>query len=239
MSTFGDRNELVAAIDSLLSATYGEPQWAPALDPLSELVLTILSQHTSDRNSGAAFDELSARFGGDWHRVMDALVDQVAAAIRSAGLSNIKAPRIQAVLREVLQRTGALSLDFLGDLELQESKAWLTSLPGVGPKTAACVLMFSFGLPAIPVDTHVHRVSRRLGLIDPKTNAEQAHAALEAIVPAERAYPFHINLIRHGREICKAPRPLCGRCPLTGHCAYFRSIATKSQLDAATAAAVE
>jgi endonuclease-3 len=208
--------------DQLLAARFGEPQWSPKLDPLSELVLTILSQHTSDLNSGAAFDRLYDRYGGDWSAVAEAPTKDVADAIRSAGLSNIKAPRIQRVLREIRSRRGELNLDFLGDLPLDESRRWLTSLEGIGPKTAACVLMFGFGLPAMPVDTHVHRVSRRLGLIPERADAAAAHDLLPHIVAPQRAYPFHVNLIRHGRTTCKAPTPRCGECPLTQICDYFQ-----------------
>lgn len=218
----GSLPDKARAIDRLLAGQYGEPEWSPKLDPISELVLTILSQHTSDKNSGQAFDDLYAHFGGDWTAVMYAPTEEVAAAIRSAGLSNIKAPRIQAVLREIQIRTGGLDLGFLSTMPLDESRKWLTSLSGVGPKTAACVLMFSFGLPVMPVDTHVHRVSRRLGLIGAKVNAELAHDQLLALAPPERVYPFHINLIRHGRLICKAPVPRCALCPLKDLCEYYQ-----------------
>ncbi len=212
----------VQTADQLLVEMYGEPEWSPRLDGVSGLVLTILSQHTSDKNSGAAFDELYRHYDGDWEAVANAPMEDVARVIRSAGLSNIKAPRIQAVLREIRGRTGALDLGFLADVPLNDAKSWLTSLNGVGPKTAACVLMFSFGLPVIPVDTHVHRVSRRLGLVGAKTGADAAHEKLAALVPAERAYGFHINLIRHGRETCKAPVPRCQTCALTSVCDYYR-----------------
>lgn len=196
---------------------YGPPPPRAGLDPLSELVLTILSQHTSDRNSERAFASLRARFP-TWEAVRDADVAEVAAAIQSGGLAWQKAPRIQRILRELGEKHGELSLDFLRELPLEEARAYLTGLDGVGPKTAACVLLFACGLPALPVDTHVHRVSRRLGLIGPRESAERAHALLEAMVPAELVYPFHMNLIRHGREICKAPRPRCAACPLADLC---------------------
>ena len=156
--------------------------------------------------------------------MIDAPAEDVAEAIRSAGLSNIKVPRIQAVLREIRDRRGALDLDFLADLPVEESKRWLRSLNGVGPKTAACVLMFAFGLPVMPVDTHVHRVSLRLGLIGPRVNADVAHERLSELVPPERAYPFHVNLIRHGRQVCKAPTPRCSVCPLPSVCDYYQAL---------------
>ncbi len=210
-----------AEIDALLSESYGEPEWAPRLDGTSELVLTILSQHTSDRNSGAAFDRLYDYCHGDWERVLELPVGELAAVIRSAGLANIKAPRIQGVLREIYNRTGTLDLSFLGEMSVPEAMDWLKSLEGVGPKTASCVLMFSFGLPTMPVDTHVHRVSRRLGLIGVKVSADSAHTYLGALVPSERAYAFHVNLIRHGRAVCKAPVPRCTACSLTEVCDYY------------------
>lgn len=210
-----------SAVDALLSQTYGDPEWTPRFDGIAELVATILSQHTSDRNSGAAFRNLVAFYDGDWEAVAEAPTEELAAVIRSAGLSNIKAPRIQAVLREVETRTGRLDLGFLAKMPVDEAMRWLVSLSGVGPKTASCVLMFAFGMPAMPVDTHVHRVSRRLGLIGPKVAADPAHAALALLIPAERAYPFHINLIRHGRQVCIARQPRCAVCALTNVCDYY------------------
>lgn len=220
-STHAQFQQKAATVDALLSQTYGEPEWTPRFDGVAELVATILSQHTSDRNSGAAFRNLVAFYDGDWNAVVDAPTEELAAVIRSAGLSNIKAPRIQAVLREVETRTGRLDLDFLARMPVDEAMRWLVSLSGVGPKTASCVLMFAFGMPAMPVDTHVHRVSRRLGLIGPKVAADPAHAALALLVPAERAYPFHINLIRHGRQVCIARKPRCAACTLTNVCEYY------------------
>ena len=142
----------------------------------------------------------------------------MAAAIHVGGLSRIKAPRIQAVLEEVQRRTGGWNLAFLRDFPLPEAKAWLRSLPGVGPKTAACVLLFAVGLPALPVDTHVYRVARRLGLIEQRLSPDEAHDALERLVAPEQVYEFHMLLIQHGRRLCKAPRPLCHACPLNDIC---------------------
>jgi len=192
---------------------YGTPEWKPDGDPLGGLVGTILSQHTSDVNSERAYRQLVATFS-TWEQVRDAPVEQVAQAIRSGGLANMKAPRIQEVLRVLTSRlNGApLALSFLADLPLAEARAYLRSLPGVGPKTAACVLLFSLGMPACPVDTHVHRVSRRLGLIGAKVSADQAHTIFESIVPGEWAYALHVHLIRHGRRVCHAQRPDCERC---------------------------
>jgi endonuclease-3 len=209
----------------LLVQAYGTPDWCPAGDPLGELVGTILSQHTSDVNSGRAYSQLVAAFP-NWEAVRDAPVEQVAQAIRVGGLANLKAQRIQEVLRVLTGRLHGpvLSLDFLADLPLAEARAYLRSLPGVGPKTAACVLLFSLGLPAFPIDTHVLRTSRRLGLLGAKVSADQAHVVFERIVPAEWAYPLHVNLIRHGRRICHAQRPDCAHCPLRLECAYYQAL---------------
>ncbi len=199
---------------------YGLPQWRPHLDPISEVVSTILSQNTSDGNRDKAFDRLRARFA-TWEAVRDAPVAAIEEAIRPAGLAQQKAPRIKAALQFITQERGELTLDFLKELPVDQAKAWLTQVKGIGPKTAAIILLFSLGMPAFPVDTHVHRVSRRLGLIGPKVSAEKAHDLLEALLPAEVYYPFHLNVIRHGREICNARAPRCEICPLQTLCDYY------------------
>ena len=211
----------VATVDGLLTAYYGTRQLHATRDPLEELVLTILSQNTSDRNSGRAFRLLKARYP-TYQAVLEAPVAELYETIKSAGLGNIKAPRIQAVLAEIVRRRGKLELDFLHELPLAEARAWLTSLPGIGPKTAACVLCFACGMPALPVDTHVHRVARRLGLIGPKVSADAAHDLLERALPPQQVYSFHVNMILHGRQICHARRPECPRCPLAEVCDYRR-----------------
>ncbi|MDP8921858.1 MAG: endonuclease III [Chloroflexota bacterium] len=211
-----DRPTVALVLDRLRDY-YGEPAPRVPTDPLDELIATILSQHTSDTNTERAFASLKARFAG-WEDVAAAPVAAVADAIRSGGLAQVKAPRILRVLRTIRERRGGYSLAFLNDLSVAEAREWLTSLDGVGPKTAACVLLFACGLPALPVDTHVHRVSRRLGLIGPKVGEAAAHRDLEAIVPAGDVYAFHMLLIRHGRTICKAPRPRCAVCPLDDVC---------------------
>ncbi len=212
----------LARIYQLLVQAYGEPAWEPDGDPLGGLIGTILSQHTSDVNSERAYRQLVETFP-TWEQVRDAPVEQVAEAIRCGGLANLKARRIQEVLHVLTERlNGApLSLDFLAERPLAEARDFLRSLPGVGPKTAACVMLFSLGMPAFPVDTHVHRVSRRLGLIGAKVSADQAHTIFEQIVPAEYAHTLHVNLIRHGRRICHAQRPACERCPLRLECFYY------------------
>ena len=206
-------------VHALLAERYGPRAWPGRGDPLDELVLTILSQSTTDHNSGMAYAALRARLP-TWEEVLDAPVEEVYAAIRPAGLGNVKAPRIQQTLRRVQERAGRLSLDHLEAMPLDEARAWLTDLEGIGPKTAACVLLFALGRPALPVDTHVHRVSRRLGLIGPRVSAAAAHALLEGALPPEAVYAFHLNMIRHGRETCAARAPACGRCPLADLCDF-------------------
>jgi endonuclease III len=200
-----------------LAYLYGEPVWRPHGDPMSELVLTILSQNTSDTNSGRAFMRLRKRFP-TWEAVMNAPPEEIEDAIAVGGLSRIKTPRIKAALEAVHEKRGSFDLGLLRDLSLEESKAWLRDLNGVGPKTAACVLMFALGRPALPVDTHVHRVAQRLGLVPTKATAEKAHDILESKLTPDEVYPFHIMLIKHGRRLCSAQRPRCEECPLLDGC---------------------
>jgi endonuclease III len=196
---------------------YGTPEPRHSDGPLAELVQTILSQNTSDVNTERAFASLWARFG-EWQAILDAPTPAVADAIRSGGLAEIKAPRIKGVLAAIQQDRGELCLDFLAMLPLDEARGYLTSLGGVGPKTAACVLLFALGMPALPVDTHVYRVSKRLGLIGEKVSAEAAHRLLEAAIPPAEMFDAHMLLIRHGRVLCKALRPRCDTCPLEDVC---------------------
>lgn len=206
-----------AEVIERLSPLYGRPVWRPHGDAMTELVLTILSQNTSDANSGRAFMRLMARFG-TWEELMAADAREIAAEIQVGGLSVVKSPRIKAILTEVWQRLGSFDLELLREMPLKDAKAWLRSLPGVGPKTAACVLMFALGRPALPVDTHVHRVARRLGFLPNDAGAEAAHETLESVLGPEEVYPFHIALITHGRQLCRARRPLCAGCPLNDRC---------------------
>jgi endonuclease-3 len=214
--------EKIAPIYNALAATYGELTWTASTDPLSELILTILSQHTSDTNRDRAFDSMRAQFP-TWEEVRDAPVDLLTEAIKCGGLANVKAPRIQQVLRQISdERAGELNLDFIAGMSVDEAKAYLARVRGVGPKTTACVLMFACGMPVMPVDTHVHRVAGRLGLISERTSADQAHDDLEAIVEPDRRYNFHIFLIKHGRQVCKAQRPLCEICVISRWCNYYK-----------------
>jgi endonuclease-3 len=206
-----------AEVLARLRAHYGRPERHRTDGALAQLVQTILSQNTSDVNTERAFASLWARFG-DWKAILAAPTSAVADAIRSGGLAEIKAPRIQGVLAAIEQDRGELSLEFLADLPLDEARSYLTSLGGVGPKTAACVLLFALGMPALPVDTHVHRVSKRLGLIGERISAEAAHRLLEAAIPPADMFDAHMLLIHHGRAICKALRPRCAACPLEDVC---------------------
>ncbi len=215
----GELRAKTMEVHERLVRVFGTPQRTGRLDPVSELVSTILSQNTSDTNRDRAYNRLRARLP-TWEAVRDADVDEVREAIRPAGLSHTKAPRIQQALRHITETQGRLTLDFLRQMDVEEAKAWLTSINGVGPKTAAIILLFSLGRPAFPVDTHIHRVSKRLALIGPRVTREQAHGILEALVPSELYYPFHINVIQHGREICR-PTPRCEVCPLRDLCCYY------------------
>ena len=219
MSEAAATSRLLALHDRLL-AYYGPPPPRLLQDPLSELIQTVLSQNTADVNSDRAFASLMERFGGDWDAVRAAPVSEIADTIRHGGLAEIKAARIKSILDTIVEQVGELDLSFLNHVSLDEGRAFLRGLGGVGPKTAACVLLFSCGKPALPVDTHVHRVSQRLGLVPPKANAEQAHVLLEAMVPADLVYSVHMLLIGHGRQICRAQRPRCYDCPVEDLCPY-------------------
>lgn len=201
---------------------YGEPQWRPHGDATAELVLTLLSQNTSDANSGRAFCRLLQRFP-DWQAVLDARVAEIEDAIRPGGLAPTKAPRLKALLAEVKARSGGFDLSFLQGMPAVEAQEWLRTLPAVGPKTAACVLLFALGKPALPVDTHVYRVGGRLGLFSASLTPPKAQAALEAAVPPADQHRLHVLLIRHGRHTCTARAPRCGECPLVSGCPAARS----------------
>jgi endonuclease-3 len=207
----------VRTILKRLQVRFGELAPPRVVDPLEELVLTVLSQHTSDVNAERAFGALRAAFP-TWEDVVDAPVPLLTDAIRGGGLANTKAPRIQAILRAIHEREGRYDLSVLTTLSDAEARVYLTSLPGVGPKTAAVVLSFALGRDAIPVDTHVHRTARRLGLVPTRASAEVADRLLHDLVPDGLRTPLHVALIRLGREICKAPTPRCLSCPLKDLC---------------------
>jgi endonuclease-3 len=190
------------------------------MPPLDELVSTILSQNTNDNNRDNAFNILRSRFP-TWESVRDAPLIQVTDAIRSAGLANQKAPRIQQVLRKITSEQGKLDLDFLKSWEPEEARNWLQSFKGVGPKTAAIVLCFSLGKPAFPVDTHIYRVTGRLQLRDANMNVEKTHQYLECVFPQESYYSVHLNIIRLGRELCHPQKPDCSKCPLNQLCPFM------------------
>ena len=222
----------LARVYETLLATYGEPENEPDYDPLGGLIATILSQHTSDINSDRAYQQLVAAFP-TWEAVRDAATNKIAEAIKSGGLANIKSVRIQDVLHTLTERKegqgGAQSLaeylsDELAGRPTEDAWHYLRQLPGVGPKTAACVLMFHLDRPAFPIDTHVWRTARRLGLIGPKVSADLAHTLFAKVLPPEWVYPLHVNLIRHGRRVCHAQRPACQACSLYSECAYVGSV---------------
>lgn len=217
MAAAADINEVIRILDD----AYGRPVWEPRYSPLEELVYTVLSQNTADVNTVRSFTALRERFGS-WAAVRDAPVEAIEETIAHGGLAHTKAPRIKVILEALEDRTGDSaaepSLAVIEPMADQEAIDYLTGLPGVGPKTAACVLMFSLGRPVIPVDTHVHRVARRLGLIPPKLSAEAAHPVLTEMAGPENVYALHVNLVLHGRRVCHARGPKCERCPLAGIC---------------------
>ncbi len=210
----------IGQIRNRLIEAFGAPEWRDPLPAVDELVSTILSQNTNDINRDAAFYSLKAAFSS-WQAVMDAKTEDVIEAIRTAGLANQKGPRIQQALRVIVDYThGELSLEFLREMSRDEAGEWLTAVNGVGPKTAAIVLLFSLGIPAFPVDTHVYRVSGRLGIRPQKMTVENTHAYLEALIPEDAYYDLHLNLIRLGREVCGARKWHCYRCPVLDLCEF-------------------
>lgn len=211
--------ERAIKIHEKLIEAFGEPIWRTPLPAMDELVSTILSQNTNDVNRDRGFNALRAKFP-TWEAVRDANTEDVINAIRPAGLANQKGPRIQQVLRAITEERGALDLEFLAGLPVEEARAWLKKFNGVGPKTAAIVLCFSLNMPAFPVDTHIYRVSGRIGLRPEKMTVEQAHPHLEAVFPPETYYSAHLNIIRLGREVCGARKPNCPQCPIIKLCEY-------------------
>ena len=220
MATDNLKNKALQIRTTLID-NYGHPVWRNPLSPLDELVSTILSQNTNDVNRDRAFDSLIKSFP-DWESVRDAPQDEVIAAIRIAGLANQKGPRIQKVLSQITNECGELSIDFLADMSAEDAKSWLMRFKGVGPKTAAIVLLFSLDQHAFPVDTHVYRVSGRLGLLPDKMSVDAAHTHLEHVFLEQHYYDVHLNIIRLGREVCHARKPKCPICPVRQHCSYWK-----------------
>ena len=227
-----------------LATIYGHPVWERRLDPTSELILTILTQNAADVNAEVAFEALRAFYpsdqpaerhlpgegwGGvglseapppDWARVEFAPIQELTDVIRPGGLANQKAPRLQATLRRIREERGDYSLEFLGDMSAAEARAWLTGIDGIGKKTASVLLLFCFGSPLLPIDRHVDRVMRRVGLLPPKVSLEDAHDLVLAMYEPDQMYEAHVNLIQHGRKICHAQRPEHDRCPLRDRCRF-------------------
>ena len=208
---------VIGEIIKLLEQEYGPREWQQGKEAIDVLIGTILSQNTSDANSNRAFDSLLTTFGS-WESVVAAPVEHIAQAIKSGGLFRIKAIRIKQILEQIEKERGYINLEFLKSMDMTEAKNYLLHLPGVGQKTASCVLLFALGKPCLPVDTHVFRVAKRLGLIDSKVSAKEAHGLLQEEVPPSKVYQFHLHLIEHGRQLCHARRPRCSECVLRGIC---------------------
>lgn len=213
--------ERAITVHERLLDTYGEPTWRNPLPPLDELISTILSQNTNDLNRDRAFVALKQRFP-TWETVRDADTQEIIDVIRPAGLANQKGPRIKNILNEIEDQRGSLDLNFLGEMNVEEAREWLLQFKGVGPKTAAIVLLFSLDKPAFPVDTHIYRVTGRLGIRPQKMDPETAHQHLASLFPSETYYSAHLNIIRLGREICTARKPDCPNCPLQDLCKYYK-----------------
>ncbi len=207
----------IARFIQVMSDQYGPFPEEARLDAAHEIVFTILSQHTSDINSSRAFRLLMERFDS-LEQVAQADTAEIETAIAPGGLAKVKAPRIKQVLNLILELNGSLDLSFLRELPLEEAKAWLRQLPGIGPKSAGIILNFALGMPAMAVDTHIYRVCKRMAIIGPKVTAEKAHELLEAAVEPEQVYQFHLAFITHGRQVCKAQRPLCPECVVAESC---------------------
>lgn len=222
-----NRRNRALEIHRRLLAEYGQPVWREKLPPIDELVSTILSQNTNDDNRDLAFDRLREAFP-TWEAVMQAGTDEIIEAIRPAGLANQKGPRIQKVLRQIQDERGDLDLTFLNEMPVDQARSWLLKFKGVGPKTAAIVLLFSLDMPDFPVDTHIYRLSGRLDLRPEKMSADKAHQYLAELFPAEDYYDAHLNLIHHGRQVCHARNPECSRCCLKDICLYYHEVISAS-----------
>jgi len=211
--------ERIKQVNARLLEAFGYPVWRQPQPAVDELVSTFLSQNTNDVNRDKAFEAIKRRYS-NWEEVREADPQEFIDVIRSAGLANQKGPRIQQALRTISEKNGEISLDWLKDLPVEEARQWLLSLKGVGRKTAAIVLLFSLGRPAFPVDTHIYRVSGRIGLRPPGLSIEKVHCYLEAAADPQDYAALHLNLIRLGREICHAHKPECFRCPVVDLCQY-------------------
>ena len=222
VDNFAARKGKYAPVAAALTEVYGSLDWSREQDGMDELISCILSQSTNDTNRDRAFGRLKAAYP-DWEAVRFADLDELTDVIRPAGLANQKAPRIQNVLQAIFDEAGEYSIDFLNERSIEDAKAWLVSLRGVGPKTAAIVLCFAYGRAAFPVDTHIYRVSKRIGFIPEKLSADDAHPVMEAITPPSDYFQFHIQLIQHGRDTCHARKPACERCPVADLCDHLAS----------------
>jgi endonuclease-3 len=238
------RPGLVPFVLESLAERYGRPTWQRRLDPTSELILTILTQNSADINAEVAFEALRARYPGagevqahnpgagwggeglpdgvapDWAAIEFAPLPELVDTIRPGGLANQKAPRLQATLRHIREERGDYSLEFLGEMDALEARDWLDTIDGIGKKTASVLLLFSFGLPLMPVDRHVERVALRVGLIGPKVSADDAHDLFLGMLEPDQMYEAHVNLIQHGRKVCHAQRPDHDACPLLRRCRF-------------------
>ncbi|MXY95884.1 MAG: endonuclease III [Caldilineaceae bacterium SB0664_bin_27] len=207
-------------IYELLVEEYGEPEWRPTRSGFEQLIQTILSANTNDRNSGRAFETLKTRFGGDWDAIRTAPLEEVKDAIRVAGMYNQKAPHIVETLDILHREKGCYSLDHVREMAPAAALTYLQRFPGVGHKTASIVLLFSYGMAAFPVDTHVQRVTQRLGMSRRRASAEKIKGTWEEMLPEDTYFCLHMNLIRHGRSVCIARTPRCAVCVLNYECDY-------------------
>jgi len=244
ITTTKARNEALPPVDSeqlrakawtmyqRLVALHGHQPNIPRREPMHELISTILSHRTTGKNEDSAYRKMRERWA-TWEEIRDADTAELAEAIAESNFADQKAPRIQAVLRQIINEQGTTNIDFLRDMPLDEAMVWLTDLPGVGPKTASLVLLFCFARPVLPVDTHVHRVSQRVGLIGPKVAPTAAHPLLQALLPneAQTLYNFHIDTLRHGQQICIWGTPRCAKCPLTDICDYYQTHHARSPVE--------
>jgi endonuclease-3 len=203
-----------------LKSVYGIPECEQGLDPLDVLIQTILSQSTTNVNSHRAFETLKRRFP-TWEQARRARVTSIEAAIKSGGLARQKSVRIKQLLNEIYDLRGSLDLSFLATAPLEDAARFLASFKGVGPKTVACTLLFACNRPIFPIDTHIFRIARRLGLISEKCSDQEAHTLMTAMIPDRRFYEVHVNMIRHGRRICRPQNPLCEQCCLVEYCRYY------------------